>query len=413
MRIFLIVLYFSFTVITLYLGHVKFFGDFSLRIPFTIITSVILLLKFRIKSPIFKTFILLVLFYIFSTLISYLVKGENIEEFISSVVLGRFLIALVLIFFTFLIVPKYISFSNFIILLSGILFLNSLVIFGKFSGNDFFWQLSDSVGTSAVEDELLHFERRGRVSGITNIVFSGYFIAALIPLLLLYWNNKAKAKIIIIMLIMMTLFSALIIQQRMAFFLGVFSIVVFYIKQKKNFFNSLLITGFLLMTVFFLNQVFTNHLDENFGQDNRLLNLKDDYRISTLQNTYSYLSDNPILGGEEEFYRLNQGVRPHNIFFNAWLQGGFLGLITVIVILYFLLSRALNIIWKGNEKNYDSRLLLISISLINTLLMSFTHNAGITNGDNFTYIICGLFLSAYDFRYSQNEQIKLINKRSI
>lgn len=411
MRIFLIVLYFLFTATTLYLGHVKFFGEYSLRIPFTIITSVILLLKFRIKSPIFKTFILLVLFYIFSTIVSYFFKGENIEQFISNVVLGRFLIALVLISFTFFIVPKYISFSNFIIVLSGILFLNSLVILGKFTGADFFWQLSESIGTSAVEDELLHFERRGRVSGITNIVFSGYFIAALIPLLLLYW--KSKSKILIIILILMTLFSALIIQQRMAFLLGIFSIIIFYIKQKKSLFYSLFIIGFSLLTIFYLNQVFTDHLHDNFGQVNRVLNLQDDYRISTLKNAFTYLSDNPILGGEEEFYRLNQGVRPHNIFFNAWLQGGILGLITVAIILYFLLSRALRIIWKGNEKNYDSRLLLISISLINTLLMSFTHNAGITNGDNFTYIICGLFLSAYDFRYSQNEQIKLINKRSI
>jgi O-antigen ligase len=286
---------------------------------------------------------------------------------------------------TLVLIPYYVSLNAVINILIFVSSVNSIAIIGQFLDIGFFWVLADILtlfSEHAVYDLTTLTRIKGVYLGLVGAVQSGYLLSLLVPLIL-YKISLRKNRIFWLCFLVINLFVASLVQQRLAFALIIFNIS-YYIWTIKISKISLL-TLVVLFFIVFLSMDFSDLI----GDSSRLNTFSDDNRLSLFSTCIIFIINNPIFGGFNSYYLILE-TSPHNILFNAWIRGGFFGFLAIIIMISIILRKSFRILIDKNIKtplnNY------ITLALVNIILISFTHNEGITTYHGFNYILITLFV---------------------
>ena len=112
-------------------------------------------------------------------------------------------------------------------------------------------------------------------------------------------------------------------------------------------------------------------------------------RVLLFYGSIDFISNYPLIGGIENFKRLNE-ASPHNLFFNAWIRAGVFGFLSIL----FVFIKMTRISIKSIKDSLGKNILMYTFCtiLINLVIMSFTHNSGLVTGEVFTFIFIILIL---------------------
>ena len=134
--------------------------------------------------------------------------------------------------------------------------------------------------------------------------------------------------------------------------------------------------------------------------------MQDTTRRTILREAWNYLLGHPIFGGR--FYSQAHGLRPpHNLFFNAWLYGGILGLLLIIrITIKQVVLVAKQTIGKSFLDNYSKT--IFGLAFLAYVANSMVHNQSIVTGDAVYWILFGAFLVQSVFVLSEEQTVNLM-----
>ena len=101
------------------------------------------------------------------------------------------------------------------------------------------------------------------------------------------------------------------------------------------------------------------------------------------------------MGGIQAFYNLSN-LSPHNLLLDAWIRGGIFGFISIFILVIIVFKKGYIILRNSTQSN--PILLFFTMSLLNLIIMSFTHNEGLTSSDGITFIVFSFFILALKYR---------------
>jgi len=109
--------------------------------------------------------------------------------------------------------------------------------------------------------------------------------------------------------------------------------------------------------------------------------------------TIDYLMDYPLIGGLHRL-RAKYGIYPHNLFLNAFIYGGIVGGVAILLIFFWQIKP----LWKVlRRKIADTNpvCFFAGLAYLANTLNSLTHNRSIVTGDEVIWMLWGLFYFEY------------------
>lgn len=397
--------YFVVVFSSVYLWSIKLIGTLSIRVPLFFINFILILIlsKRKIKNTYLLIFPLLFIIFSFLSVIND--DFGKLDLFLADIVFSRFLISYMLVALTLVLVPKYFSFKKAIGVLILVASFNSLIIFGQFLNIDYVWIITDVITANRYEDIdlLLLVDLKGAYKGLVGTVKSGYLLCLLIPLILykIAINDK---KIFWTLFFLFNILIVILLQQRMAFLIiilnTVYYIYFFNIKNNKSIY-------FIFFSVFSLVICLLHIFGYNIfifdTTNSRLSTLEDESRRQLFDVAINFILDRPFFGGFDSFYPI-LNLSPHNLFLNAWIRGGIVGFISILIMVVFIFKKSSNVLRRGNLTN--PLYVFLILAFLNYILLSFTHNEGITSADGITFILLAFFILVLDIIPSINPYSK-------
>jgi hypothetical protein len=380
--------YFIVIFSNVYLWSIKFIGGLSIRVPLFLMNFVLIFFLYKRKT---KNIYLLVfpLFFLFFSLIS--VANDdfgNVMSFLKDIVFSRFAISYMLIVLTLVLFPNYIDFKKAINILILIASFNSIVIFGQFLNISFIWTLTDIITADRYSDFDLKFlvELKGSYRGLVGTVKSGYLLCLLAPLIL-YKILTSEKKMFWRFFLLFNILISILLQQRLAFVLIVLNALYYFyffnFKKKKAVYVIIFGLGLCFFLLSDYNVLFLD------SSNSRLISLEDKSREQLYLTALNFISNRPFLGGFDSFYFLLE-LSPHNLFLNAWIRGGFFGFIPILIMVIIIVKKSYKIIRKGRLANPIS--VFFALAFLNYIVLSLTHNEGLTSADGITFILLAFFM---------------------
>lgn len=101
-----------------------------------------------------------------------------------------------------------------------------------------------------------------------------------------------------------------------------------------------------------------------------------------------FMRDNLLFGGAEQFVRMS-GHLPHNFFLNAFVFGGLLGGIAVIILFFMFLMKGVKSVLLKKTTFANSS---IALAFLAILAQSLVHNSSIISGDVMTFLLFSLLV---------------------
>ncbi len=386
-----------FIIANTYLGQYKVLFGISIRVPFAIIMLFFIVLSKNNKRDfLYKNEYVYILIFLIGSVLSIIVNKADIMKYIISVLLSNFLISFILIWSLFNIIRISISTKRIIVWLCFALTINSMFLIGKYLNIQVFWTIAELLNYESIVDSDVYsyYLRRGKVSGLVNTVYSGYLIIVAIPFSLYYFLTKNR--IIGFLLITINFIACVLLQQRTAFILVLFVLLFFFFKNREKF-STVAFFSFTLMVLGFLFNYLLLDIVNSYNIESRILNYSDESRSQLYSMGLNFCLDNPIWGGLAKFIEYSGGLKPHFIFLNAWIIGGLVGFIAIILLLVSLLKKVFRVLLVKKYIDNFLELWILGLAILSLILISFTHNAGLTSGDSLTYLILTLFLIEYNF----------------
>ncbi len=218
-----------------------------------------------------------------------------------------------------------------------------------------------------------------------NAVYNGYF-SMLLPFvpLYFYFNGNGVRKFVYLTLSILFLVVLFLIQQRSCFLISSFLLIVILYKTK-------ILNGPRTIACLFaiLLLTFSSGLDyiinNDVVQNSRLFSQHEDVRESIYNNAINFIKDHLFFGGIETF-RATALFSPHNIFLNAFIYGGLIGGLILIILYFSQLHLAYRLLRNKHKAS-------ISIMFIALSLNSLLHNNSILTGDLLVWILWGAVFS--------------------
>ncbi len=332
------------------------------------------------------------LFFIFCFGISSMLTGY-LAPFMNNLI-GAYFVAYVGYWATKILVKKYNSLDFFINLFVIVGLLDALVTIGQFLYIPFFVTMPDILHTRTDErfQELLESERD--LSGIAipgligDDVYNGYFMMVTAILCLYYVRKGIGVLKLIPWLICMI--ASYMIQERAAFLLA---IVLSVLTMNKIIFSRRSQIKMLQIVVFYLVVVVGIVYLTAFliGGDSRFaMGLEDDDRQYLWQKAWGFIEENFLFGG---WYMMldTKHIYPHNVLVNAWIYGGILGLIGIVVLLCKQMLQIIKICFLKMSAVGIANL-LIGLSFAAFTLNSYYHNVSVVSGDIVVWMLWGAFI---------------------
>ena len=174
-------------------------------------------------------------------------------------------------------------------------------------------------------------------------------------------------------------------QQRTAFAIGLLSvlaIVIISARQSKLRFISIPALIIIFTYFGFLFYGFISKGDFRFSE----IGMDSGGRDYIYKYCRDFIKANP-LGGINSFVAAT-GVYPHNLFFNAFIFGGWIGGTVIIGMVFFQLVQCYKSII---NKHVDITEKILALAVFSLIVNGITHNQSIVNGEIITWTIWGAF----------------------
>ena len=378
------VYYFIVVFANLYLFNVKVIGDVSIRVPLFLINFLIVILAYRRRKINLKLLIFPLIFLLFSFVSVIIDAPEEIDIFFSNTFFSRFSITYMLVALTFVLIPNYISFSKVINLMILVASVNSIMIIGQYFDSNLVWDLANIISEERHEvyDLRTLIKVKSVYLGLVGAVQSGYLLCLLVPLIL-YKISIGVNKVFWVCFLVTNIIIAILVQQRFAFLLiSLNSLYYIYTLRKLKFFRITVVALFIIM-------FFGINLADIISDSSRLNSFEDRKRLNIFYTAIEFIINNPIFGGFKSFHKILE-ISPHNILLNAWIRGGFFGFIAISTMITIIFKKSFHIL-KNKKINHPVNI-YITQALINYILLSFTHNEGITSGHAVNFILITIFI---------------------
>tara|TARA_B110000240_G_C13512753_1_gene460854 strand:+ start:4646 stop:5863 length:1218 start_codon:yes stop_codon:yes gene_type:complete len=368
----------------IYLFKVKIIGDFSIRLPLSLINLLIIIFLYRNKKINLKLLIFPLIFLLFSIISVIISDVGQLNLFISNTFLSRFLLTYILVGLTVTLIPNYISFNKLINILIIVSSINSIAIIAQFLDYNYIWILADIISEErhAVYDLKTLIEIKSVYLGLAGAVQSGYLLCILIPLIL-YKINLGENKIFWFCFLCINIFLSTLVQQRLAFSLICLNSLYYLYTMRKNIGIVILLASLFILIFLEIN------LSDLISSSSRLNSFNDSNRMNTFYTSIDFIINNPLFGGYYKFLTISE-VSPHNILLNSWIRGGFIGFIAISTMITIIFKKSFRIL-KNKKINHPVNI-YITLALINYILLSFTHNEGITTGHAVNFILITIFI---------------------
>lgn len=389
--------FFTFLISITLLGSVAI-GPFSIRVYATIAMMLFLFYKGtkggkKIISIDHGQLNIYVLFLILMCL-AQLLNGEIIEYQFFKKLLAYHLVSIV----AFFSIEHYINtaqdLKKTIIVLTGIMLFNSVATILQFIGNDigwsigmFFGDVQDNIDFSETHNSLLGVSRTPGIFG--GAVSNAFAIAVLAPLSLCLVDDCSNliTKIYAFVSFGFASVACFMTQQRAAFYLLLFCLAVYlFVAIKKN---AIIVVVLGVLAILFVD-------DFNFDNINlgRLSQTTDDARSGLYKHAFEFISEHPILGGPMSFQRI-AGLSSHNVALDSWIFAGFLGFITMMILICKTLISGIRTFKEGlNIAGQNRYMIFCSIAVINAMVYGFTHNTSYLTGEVLIFIALALMLKS-------------------
>lgn len=311
---------------------------------------------------------------------------------------------------TYILIKKYKGTNLLVWLFVGIAVFDALVTIGQFFHLGIVDRLYE--GLRLDYNEEFHDKSGRRISlegfaipGLFDTVVNGYFLSA--TSLLVLFNKKSNI-IINICLWLIVIIASLLAQERTGFFLAI--IFSAFIIGKYIFAKSKSI-GFVLVTVFFAVAAYfaVSYSDLLFSSDLRFAKgFETDSRDEMRAEAWNYLFSNPFGGAYD--YDASGYRAPHNFFLNAFLYGGIIGGIFIIVLLVLQVIRIYPYLFRGKNTEYAQWAFIFGLMYIDYSLNSMLHNASIIHGTFMFFVWWGAFLgfAFLDEKEEKRNKVQLV-----
>ena len=383
------VIYIIFLVSIIFYANFRVVGPFSLRHILAILMFIVCV--FEDKKLFIDRYSGLFFFFVFCFGISSLFTGyfSRFPRYL----IGFVFVAYVAYWASTILVRKFNARSVFIntLVISGI--IDVLVTVGQFWGIDVFNRIPELLRISVSSDILEFIDEGEELLGVSlpglflSSVYNGYFILVAAVLSLFYQKNGFSViRLIPWLLAMVGLY---VTQQRGPFFIAVaFSIYILYrvIGKEKKAWTPIFQFVFLLFVAVGISLFISMALS---GSSRFALGIDDTNRSNIYHNALAYIENHLFLGG---YYRLRatEGFAPHNLLLNAWIYGGLLGFIAILVMtIWQFLSVGRVALSKKQLVDYGNY--LVGLAFIAFTLNSMLHNTSVVTGDAIVWALWGCF----------------------
>ena len=272
--------------------------------------------------------------------------------------------------------------------------LNAVVTIGQF----FEWGVTDnlcSILRVEIDDKYVSIIESQEsesnslsLPGLLSSLNNGYFLSAT-ALLTLY--NKKSNFYINSLLWLVIIAASFLAQERAGFMVAVvFSAFIvgdyYFSKSKTAGFFALVIILIVIASVgySFMDDILTSELRYAKG-------LEGDARGEYRNITWNYISHNPMGG----FFDFDAGghKHPHNFFLNAFLFGGIIGGICLIVLMFLQILKIVPYLFRIKESEESKWAFIWGLMYIDYTINSMVHNPSIAQGVVPFFIWWGAFLA--------------------
>lgn len=146
--------------------------------------------------------------------------------------------------------------------------------------------------------------------------------------------------------------------------------------------------------------VFTKYMKESRFAD---VGLDDSGRGDIYSQAVDYLMDHPFIGGLHRL-RAMYGIYPHNLFINAFIYGGIVGGVAIMLILFWQIKPLWRVLSKKINTT-DPVCFIAGLAYLAYTLNSLAHNRSIVTGDEVVWLLWGLFFFEYIKFYKQDMRL--------
>lgn len=238
------------------------------------------------------------------------------------------------------------------------------------------------------------------IPGLLGPVPNGYFLSS-VSLLCFYTKT---AKILIYNLIFVTFFvyATFLVQERTALvaclFLSLFSLLkILSSKEEMSLFKKVLMLASLLFVLVFFVPGFYESLMQGDSRYSMGFSLSEE-RGDISANALYYLMEHPT-GGINEFSTLYH--YPHNLFINAFMYGGLLGGIALLILFFKQLYLLFKIAFV-RVNMYNAQQFVFAMMFACYTINSLTHNLSIVSGEPTFWLFWGAVVGLRDIVESSN-----------
>ena len=377
---------------------------FAFLTPRHIVTVLMFIICIVMEKKVFlDTYFKLYLVFLFSFGISSLFTGY-ISPYAKALI-GSYFVAYVGYWSTKLLIQKYNSQQFFVNLFVIVGLVNALVTIGQFLYIPIFQALPDLLHTrmdagfvSAVESEsdLYGLAIPGLIG---DDVYNGYFLMVSVIISLYYQKDGFSFLKLIPWFV---LFVALYFnQERGPFFLAVLVSILILgrcISINRNSITPIKKAVFY-MILFGVGVWLVGFLSSGTSRFAKGLNVTN--RDSIYSRAFEYISNHALFGGWYKFLD-TEHFYPHNMLINAWISGGFLGFLVVLVMtVKQFVEVARSFLSKMNSKVFSN--LVVGFAFVAFTMNSMLHNASIVAGDIVAWFLWGAFV----IQPSRNREVRL------
>lgn len=321
---------------------------------------------------------------------------------------GFYFVAFIGYWATHILVKKYDGTRLFVNLFIIIGLIDAVVTIGQFFNIPYLTMITGYMGINVDADFLDLMDEGDEAFGYTlpgvlsgGDVYNGYFIGIVGTLSLYYLKDGIKIIRLIPLFVFLT--ASFMVQQRGPFYiLLLFSVFMLFkasIVGKKGFKYIFIVGLFLILPVGFrLLFSFLMQGDSRFN-----IGLDSTNRDRIYIRAFEFIQNNFIWGGRFKL-RVTEGFAPHNLFLNAWIDGGFVGFLAILWLTIKQCVAVIRLVFhKLDSKQFD--FIVCGLAFLGFTLNSMLHNASIVTGDMIIWMLWGVFWTNVELGRSQNKVI--------
>lgn len=221
-------------------------------------------------------------------------------------------------------------------------------------------------------------------------VYNGYFLLVIGILCLYYLKDGIRLLKLIPWFI--SIITSYMIQQRSAFYiLLLISIFVFFkfMLSDRSRFKWLYMVALVLFLPFAIESLRVFLLE---GQSRFSIGMDSTNRDVIYRKSFDFIQENFIWGGRFKM-RASGAAAAHNLFLNAWIYGGLIG---VFVIIWLFVKQCISAFKVFFQKVNNQRVFsfVFGMAFMGFTLNSMLHNASVVSGDFLIWILWGCFAAS-------------------